>query len=394
MKIISNMVFAGPCSAESREQVMETARGVAEALPAPAAYVPAQASGTNVPATAPAAGAAGAGTVATAAPAAATITNAPAQTTTQGPAQAIRGFRAGVWKPRTSPGSYEGEGDQALEWVAEAGRTYGLLTAVEVATPAHVEASLKAGIDCLWIGARTSADPFAAQQLADALKGCPNTILLKNPITPDINLWCGALDRLINAGLKDIILIHRGFYTYQDSFYRNNPIWSIPMEMRRRRPGFKMLCDPSHIAGRSALVEDLIEKAAALDFDGLFVEAHCRPEEARSDAAQQITPARLGEILQRANRREPVAATAEMALFRDEIDKIDSSIIDLLARRMEISRSIGTIKKAGQMQVFSSGRYDKMLEACRTEAERAGLDPGFAEEIFRLIHEKSVEEQL
>jgi len=338
MKIISNMVFAGPCSAESRNQVMETARQLAEV--------------------------------------------------------GVECFRAGVWKPRTSPGSYEGAGDQALEWIAEAGRTYGLRTAVEVATPAHAEAALKSGIDALWIGARTVADPFATQQLADALKGCGHTILLKNPITPDINLWCGALDRLTNAGLEDIILIHRGFYTYQDSIYRNSPIWSIPMEMRRRRPGFRMLCDPSHIAGRSALVEDLIEKAVALDFDGLFVEAHCCPEEAKSDAAQQITPARLGEILQRISRREPVAATAEMAVFREEIDKIDSSLIALLASRMEISRKIGGIKKAGQMSVFSSSRYDKMLESCRDEAIKAGLDADFAEEIFRLIHEKSVEEQL
>lgn len=332
------MIFAGPCSAESREQVMETARQVAET--------------------------------------------------------GVTGFRAGVWKPRTSPGSYEGAGEVALDWIAEAGRNFSLKTAVEVATPAHVEAVMKAGIDCMWIGARTVTDPFATQQLADALKGCGNTILLKNPITPDINLWCGALDRLANAGISDIILIHRGFYSYNEPVYRNAPIWSIPMEMRRRRPGFKMLCDPSHIAGRSTLVEDLIEKAVALDFDGLFVEAHCCPEEAKSDAAQQITPARLGEILQRINRREPVAATAEMAVFRDEIDKIDTSIIELLARRMEISRQIGGIKKAGSMAVFSSGRYDKMLESCRIEAEKAGLDAGFAEEIFRLIHEKSVEEQL
>ena len=340
MKSFANMdmVFAGPCSAESREQVMETARQLSDI--------------------------------------------------------GITKFRAGAWKPRTSPGSYEGAGDQALGWIAEDGRTYGLKTAVEVATPAHAEAALKAGIDCLWIGARTVTDPFATQQLADALKGCGHTILLKNPIIPDINLWCGALDRLTNAGLADIILIHRGFYAYQDSIYRNSPIWSIPMEMKRRHPELRLLCDPSHIAGRAALVEDLVDKAVALNFDGLFVEAHCRPEEAMSDAAQQITPTRLGEILQRISRRGPVAATAEMAVFREEIDKIDTSLIELLAQRMEVSRKIGGIKKASSIPVFVSDRYDKLLEACRKEAAGAGLDPDFAEEVFRLIHEKSVEEQL
>ena len=302
-------------------------------------------------------------------------------------------FRAGIWKPRTKPGGFEGNGEIALPWMQEVRKETGMLTATEVATPEHVELALKYGIDILWIGARTSANPFAVQALADALKGVDVPVLVKNPVNPDLELWIGALQRINNAGVKRLGAIHRGFSSYDKKIYRNLPMWQIPIELHRRSPNLPIANDPSHISGRRDLVAPLCQQAMDLGMDGLIVESHCQPDQAWSDASQQVTPDVLDFILDRLVIREKVESTESINQLRKQIDEIDDQLIDLLAKRMRISREIGLYKKEHGMTILQTGRYSEILDKRGAQGSLMGIDPECIKKIFEQIHEESVNQQ-
>ena len=289
------LVIAGPCSAETEEQVMTTALQLAS--------------------------------------------------------NGIRIMRAGIWKPRTKPGGFEGVGEAGLPWLRRVREECGLLTATEVANAHHVKAALEYGIDILWIGARTSANPFAMQEIADALEGHDVPVLVKNPVNPDLELWIGALQRLNNAGIKRLAAVHRGFSSYDKRIYRNPPMWHIPIELRRRIPEIPMIGDPSHIGGRRELVAPLCQQAMDLGFDGLLVESHCQPDNAWSDAKQQITPDVLEFILEKLTIRNQMTTSEGLETLRRQIDEIDNQLLNLLATRMRVSREIGLYKKQHNMTV-------------------------------------------
>ena len=306
-------------------------------------------------------------------------------------------FRAGVWKPRTKPGGFEGRGDRGLEWLARVKRETGMLTAVEVATPRHVAAALAAGVDLLWIGARTSADPFAVQEIADTLRGEDAAVLVKNPVNPDLELWIGALERLGNAGVRRLGVIHRGFSEYNSTGYRNTPLWGIPIELHRRLPGLPVFCDPSHMGGSRELIGPLSQQAMDLGFDGLFVEAHCSPDEALSDSRQQLTPEALREVVASLVIRDAdghAAAASGLEGLRSEIDALDDALLSLLARRMAVAQDIGRYKREHGMSVLQAQRYDAMLSRREREAAAVGLDPEFVKRVLRTIHEQSVQVQM
>jgi chorismate mutase len=309
-------------------------------------------------------------------------------------AAGIRTFRAGVWKPRTKPGMFEGIGAPALEWLAEAKRAYGLNIITEVATPEHLEVALKAGVDGVWIGARTTTNPFATQQIADALQGVDTTVLVKNPMIPDVNLWIGAIERIYNSGVRSIAAVHRGFGTHQATMYRNDPHWSVPIELHRLLPDMTILSDPSHIGGRRDLIATLSQQALDLGFEGLMVECHPEPDAALSDASQQVTPEQLSDILKHlAWRRTPVDADS-LRDYRLHIDAIDSRLIELLAERMEVSRGIGELKRRHGMAVVQRERFTKLLESAENRAMSVGLSTDFIHQIFSAIHEESVRQQV
>lgn len=331
-------VVAGPCSAESSEQCMATAKALA--------------------------------------------------------ALGVRAFRAGLWKPRTKPNCFEGVGAEGLAWLTAVRRETGMAVMSEVATPVHVEEALSAGLDALWIGARTTTNPFAVQEIADALRGVEIPVFVKNPVTPDLALWIGAIERLSNAGVKEIAAVHRGFADYANGRYRNNPQWTIPIDLRREMPAIPILCDPSHIGGRREAVEPLCRQAVDLGFDGLFVEAHIAPDEALSDSRQQITPQMLGAILGRLVLRDGATTEGQMIRFRSEIDAIDAALLDLLARRMEVSRQIGRYKRSRNVAVLQSGRYAEVVARFVEGAKSAGMDEQFIKKIVGAIHEESVRQQL
>lgn len=332
------IVISGPCSAESREQVLETARSLA--------------------------------------------------------ALGIKIFRAGIWKPRTKPGGFEGAGAEGFEWLKEAKKETGMLISTEVATAHHVLEALKAKVDILWIGARTTANPFAVQELADALKGTDVPVLVKNPVSPDVELWCGAVQRFYNAGLRSIGLIHRGFSTYDNKIYRNIPLWHIPIEMKRRFPDITLICDPSHMGGRRDLIEPISQQALDLMFDGLIIESHCNPDCALSDAKQQLTPEDLGKVLKSLKVRDNIQTTENIDVLRGQIDEIDNNILDLLAKRMRISREIGTYKKEHNMPVLQSQRYGEIQRMRAEAAKSLGLDVEFVAAIMESIHRESVDVQM
>ena len=332
------IVIAGPCSAETEEQVMTTARQLAN-------------KGCHI-------------------------------------------FRAGIWKPRTKPGGFEGNGEAALPWMQEVKKETGMLTATEVATPEHVEQAQKYGIDILWIGARTSANPFAMQDLADSLKGYDGPVLVKNPVNPDLELWIGAMQRLNQAGVKRLGAIHRGFSSYDKKIYRNLPMWQIPIELHRRIPNLPIICDPSHIGGRRDLIAPLCQQAMDLGFDGLIVESHCDPDCAWSDAKQQITPDILDYILSLLVVRSEHTTTEGLRQLRSQIDEIDNQLMDLMAKRLRVCREIGTFKKEHNMTVLQAGRYNEILEKRGAQASLCGMSPEFAAHVFELIHEESVRQQL
>ena len=334
----SPVVIAGPCSAESREQVLSTAEALS--------------------------------------------------------AGGIRIFRAGVWKPRTRPGGFEGRGSVAFEWLQEARSRTGMQVCTEVATPHHVEEALKAGMDLLWIGARTTANPFAVQELAEALRGAGIPVLVKNPVNPDIELWCGAIERLSAAGVEQIGLIHRGFSAYDRDIYRNVPLWHLPIEMKRRYPDIGLYCDPSHMGGRRELVAPIAQQALDLSYDGLFVEAHCNPDAALSDAQQQLTPAALLTLIDRLTVRSNGSLPEAIASLRKQIDGIDEEIMRLLARRQQLSGEIGDFKARRNMPVLQSDRYREMIENRAELARTLGLDESYVKAVMELIHRESVRRQM
>ena len=303
-------------------------------------------------------------------------------------------FRAGVWKPRTKPGGFEGNGEKALPWMAQVKKDTGMMICTEVATPEHVELALKYGMDLLWVGARTSANPFAMQALADSLKGVDIPVLVKNPVNPDLELWIGALERINGAGIKRLGAIHRGFSSYEKKLYRNLPMWQIPIELHRRLPELPIFCDPSHISGRRDLIAPLCQQAMDLGMNGLIVESHCDPDKAWSDASQQVTPDVLDYILSMLIIRDNIDLTSSLATLRKSIDEIDNDLIDLLARRMAISREIGQYKKDNGLTVVQTKRYSEILDKRAAQGSLKGIDAGCIKNIFEHIHEESVRQQI
>lgn len=332
------LVIAGPCSAETEEQVMTTARQLAD--------------------------------------------------------KGCRMFRAGVWKPRTKPGGFEGQGETALPWLQNVRKSTGMLVATEVATPEHVELALKYGIDILWIGARTSANPFAMQALADSLKGVDVPVLVKNPVNPDLELWIGALERINQAGVTRLAAIHRGFSSYDKKIYRNLPMWQIPIELRRRFPSLPIMCDPSHIGGSRELVAPLCQQAMDLGFDGLIVESHCSPDSAWSDAKQQVTPDVLDYILSLLVIRDEKVTTEGIHVLRKQIDELDNQLIELLAKRMRVCREIGQYKKEHNMTVLQTSRYNEILDKRGAQGALCGMSADFIRSVFEEVHEESVRQQM
>lgn len=331
-------VIAGPCSAETEEQVMTTARQLAS-------------KGCHI-------------------------------------------FRAGVWKPRTKPGGFEGNGEEALPWMKRVKEETGMAVTTEVATPEHVELALKYGIDILWIGARTTANPFAMQAIADSIRGMDIPVFVKNPVNPDIELWIGAMERINQAGIKRIAAVHRGFSSYEKKIYRNQPMWQIPIELRRRIPDLPIICDPSHIGGSRELIAPLCQQAMDLGFDGLIVETHCNPDKAWSDANQQVTPEVLNYILSLLIIRNKTVTTEGINELRKQIDELDNNLMDLLSKRMRVSREIGQYKKEHNMTVLQTSRYNEILDKRGAQGSLCGMDAKFIKEIFEAIHEESVRQQI
>ena len=332
------IIIAGPCSAESEQQVFETAKGL-------------KAAGVEV-------------------------------------------LRAGIWKPRTRPNCFEGVGSEGLVWMKRVQRELGMKISTEVANVKHVYEALKAGVDMLWIGARTSANPFAMQEIADALKGTDIPVLVKNPVNPDVELWIGALERLNMAGLKKIGVIHRGFSAYVKSKYRNVPQWQLPIEIKRRFPDMLMICDPSHISGKREYIQEVSQQAMDLGFDGLIIEAHCSPDCAWSDKAQQVTPQGLAYICRNLVIRETNATTESLTELRSQIDKLDDELLELLSRRMRVSRDIGQYKKEHNMPVLQAQRYGELLTRRADQAVRMGMDREFMRSVLQAIHEESIRQQM
>ena len=332
------IVISGPCSAETEEQVMETAKGLSE--------------------------------------------------------KGIKIFRAGIWKPRTKPGGFEGVGVEGLPWLKRVKDETGMLVSTEVATAKHVFECLKAGIDILWIGARTTANPFAVQEIADALKGVDIPVFIKNPVNPDLELWIGAMERINNAGLKRLAAIHRGFSSYDKKIYRNPPQWHIPIELRRRIPNLPIFCDPSHMGGRRELIAPICQQAMDLGYDGIVTETHCNPDAAWSDAKQQITPEVFHYILNLLVIRKESQSTESLSILREQIDECDNTLIELLAKRMRVSREIGVFKKEHDMTILQTGRYNEILHKRGAQGSLCGMDAGFIKQVFEAIHEESVRQQM
>ena len=332
------ILIAGPCSAESEEQVLTTARALAH--------------------------------------------------------NGVKIFRAGIWKPRTKPGSFEGIGMRGLLWLHEVKRDTGMYTATEVANREHVVAALDAGVDVLWIGARTSANPFAMQEIADALKGHEEaTVLVKNPINPDLELWIGALQRIYNAGVRRLGAIHRGFSTYGKHLYRNEPQWHIPIELHRRIEDLTILCDPSHMGGKRELIAPISQQALDMGFDGLVIESHCDPDSALSDKNQQITPDALSVILSMLVTRDVHITTENLTLLRQRIDQCDRELLEVLNKRMSVAREIGQYKKEHNMPIVQGHRYGDIMQHRMRMAAELGMDEDFMKTVMQAIHEESVRQQ-
>lgn len=334
------IVIAGPCSVESEDQVMRTARELSS--------------------------------------------------------NGIKIFRGGIWKPRTSPGGFEGIGEIGLPWLKKVKEETGMLVSTEVATKAHVELALEAEVDMVWIGARTSANPFAVQEVADALKnsGKDVAVLVKNPVNPDLELWIGAMQRIYNAGVRRLGAIHRGFSTYGKHLYRNMPQWRIPIELQRRYPKLPIFCDPSHISGKRELIASVSQQALDMNFAGLIIESHCDPDAAWSDKNQQVSPEVLNIILNTLVLRDESSTTENLALLRRQIDRINDELLELLARRMRVTCEIGQYKKEHHMPVIQQNRYNDLMEQLVKNGEQMGMSEDFIRTILAAIHEESVRQQL
>lgn len=318
------------------------------------------------------------------------------QTATELAANGVKIFRAGIWKPRTKPGGFEGVGVEGLQWLKKVKELTGMYTSTEVATKQHVEAALEAGVDLLWIGARTSANPFAMQEIADALQeaGADVPVLIKNPVNPDLELWIGAMQRIYNAGIKRIGAIHRGFSAYGKHLYRNLPQWHIPIELRRRMPNLPIICDPSHIGGKRELVAPISQQALDMGFDGLIIESHCDPDCAWSDKSQQVTPDVLNFIINTLVLRDESHTTESLTLLRQQIDTLDNELLEVLNKRMRVSREIGQYKKEHRMPVLQAGRYDDIIQSRVKLAMEMGMSSDFMKSVLAAIHEESVRQQI
>lgn len=331
------LVIAGPCSAETQKQVLETAHQLAQ--------------------------------------------------------MGIKIFRAGVWKPRTKPGGFEGVGAKALPWLQQVKRETGMYISTEVATAKHVEQALRHHIDILWVGARTTTNPFAMQEIADSLQGVDIPVLVKNPVSPDVELWVGGLERLYNAGVHRLGAIHRGFSYADKSVYRNMPHWHIPIEIKRRFPHLPLICDPSHISGQRSMILKLSQQAMDLNFDGIIVETHSHPDDAWSDSLQQITPSQLQRVLQQLIIRNVRTTTEDLSELRRQIDEMDNTLLELLAKRMRISREIGRYKLENEMPILQTTRYDEILSDRALQGEKMQLSGDFVRKVLEDIHEESIRQQ-
>jgi chorismate mutase len=306
-------------------------------------------------------------------------------------------FRAGIWKPRTKPGMFEGVGKVGLEWLKSVKALTGLPTTIEVATAQHVEEALACDIDILWIGARTTVNPFSVQQIADALRGVNVPVFIKNPIHADTDLWTGAIERLQKAGIKNVGMIHRGFAAYGNTEYRNAPMWHLPIEMKRRFPGMLLICDPSHICGRRETLAHVAQKSIDLDFDGLMLESHINPDAAWSDALQQVTPEGLSGLLDALTWRTRNAAEAEfitaLITLREQIDQVDDELLLLLSQRMKIAQKIGEYKKANNITILQAKRWSQILQRALSKSQQLDLSDDFIRKYFDAVHLESINHQ-
>ena len=335
------LVISGPCSVETREQLMETADGLSKI-------------------------------------------------------DKVKVLRGGIWKPRTRPDVFEGVGEVGLQWMKDAKEKYGFLTMTEVAVPEHVELALRYDIDILWLGARTVVNPFSVQELADCLKGCDVPVFVKNPIAPDLKLWLGAIERLNGAGLKCIGAIHRGFSSADETIYRNAPVWKIPVELKRLRPDIQMITDVSHICGCRELLQETAQKALDFGTKGFMIESHCNPDQALTDANQQITPESLKNALNKLIIKKINADKDDAILknLRKEIDEIDVELLNLIAKRMDVSEKIGNFKREHALTVLQMDRWKSVLEANINKGVNLGLNGDSVKEIFEIIHKDSIDRQM
>jgi chorismate mutase len=335
------LIISGPCSAETEEQVMETAARLAKT-------------------------------------------------------GKVDILRAGIWKPRTKPGLFEGIGTKGLPWLAQAKKVTGLPITVEVATAKHVQDALQFDVDMLWIGART-VNPFSVQEVADALRGVDIPVLIKNPINPDLELWTGGIERLQKVGIKQVGMIHRGFSSYGNTEYRNAPMWHLPIEMKRRFPEMPLICDPSHICGNRTLLQSVSQKSIDLDFDGVMIESHIDPDNALSDAKQQITPERLaemlGELIWRSENTDEKEFVTALATLREQINQLDDELMTILGQRMKIADKIGTYKKNNNITILQTNRWNEILEKAYKKGDKLGLSKEFITKYFDAIHLESINHQ-
>ncbi len=331
------LIVAGPCSVESREQLFITARQLA-----------------------------GTGTVSV--------------------------LRAGVWKPRSLPGHFEGRGEEALPWLHDLKAETGLPVAVEVARPYHAELCLKHGVDMLWLGARTTVNPFMVEEIARVISGTGTPVMIKNPVCPDLRLWIGAVERILQAGTSKIIAIHRGFHTGRTSLYRNDPMWDIPVALKQKLPDLPVICDPSHIAGDVRWIQEVTAKSMALQMQGLMIETHHNPREALTDPLQQITPPELKALLENEQKQAEAtdAASYQLASLRKQIDEQDQYLLEALASRLTLSRQVGMVKRQQGEAIIQPERQKELFQDRLRRAETLGLDTGFVEGFLRLLHEESV----
>ena len=341
-KNITELLIAGPCSAESEEQVMETGKEIIKHTD-------------------------------------------------------IKIYRAGIWKPRTRPGSFEGVGLEGLKWLQKLKKETGLLTAVEVAYPEHIKACIEHDVDILWIGARTTANPFSVEELANALVGVDKPILVKNPVNPDLSLWIGAIERLYKKGIRKIAGVHRGFYPFEKTIFRNIPKWEIVIELKRKFPHLPIITDPSHISGTVKYLREISQKAMDLNMNGLMIETHINPKAAKSDKEQQITPVELKELLNSLKVRQAVCENEEVQnkldQYREQIDSIDNQLLDLLAQRMDVVSEIGKHKCENNVSILQLRRWEKIIETRTEVGEKLGLGNEFIVKLLQLVHKESIQKQ-